>query len=1143
MDLCYNEGRTRLPKAPRTTREGRTDMRIYTGRSRLMEAAMIDTLRRGMARGEGDHIVVVPKQLTLQTERTLLAALELKGSFRLQVLSPERLCGRIFESAGQPAGVRVDERGRVMLVRAAVRAVDDRLKLYRGAARRRGFADRCARQLELIRQAGLTPGRVFECAHQTEGLLSMKLDDLGVILEAYEGLLEGRFQDGESEFEEAVARAAGARFLKDASVYFYGFDLTPPTLHRLIGAVGAACPDTSVFLPLANDDGARDLDVFLPLKHCLDRLVEAARRADVWPRRVRVVEEGETGDDILVVRPPEQAGELSLLSRELFAFPVRPSASQKSPAHVQAVTLRDPMEECRFAAALCRRMAMKNGWRWGDMLILCRDIEGYRQPLKDAFRAYDVPLFLSSSRPASRHPLAECLTDALRLTEAAPKMEDALALLRTGYMPLEPDEADRLCNHAEKYGLKPWALLRPLRRGTEAEQQALEPIRERFAAPVNALKQGLRKAGTLRDQLSALFDFMTGIDAAGRLQNRLNALIDAGLREQAGEEGQVWNRIIGALDQMAALMGDAPLPVSELRQTLTESLDAAVIKPLPQSSDAVYAQTTDRITAQRAKVLLILGETDRSVSDTDGLLNDVQLQTVSRISRVYLGSDGAELSRMRRFYLKSALEMVSDYLCVCCPLSGLDGGAQRPGALLALLRGILALRVRGGIVEDDGIQWMLRCAPRAAAYCAARALSELSEGVSARRWDTAALAGLRNIAEGWGSPALRRVLDQMRGALCRGESADALDPATSRALYGALRRQSISRLELFAHCPFAYFTRYGLRPERIEPYRLNARDEGDFFHKAVHDFLLASMDDLNTLDQAAAERRMDAIADRLLDLLAASGPLGDSAVSLAERRRLKATARTCAAVLAEHMLGSRFSPAALESDFGVEDGPARLTVNAVSGECTLEGKIDRIDEWVEGGYLRVIDYKRGGKPLALDEVYHGLSLQLPVYLAAALKKRREQSAGVYYFGLNEGIIATQSTDENEVEQARRDSFKLTGLAPDDLELLEAQAPNFQQILNVRVNAGGGLRKGSLVTDESGFQALMQKTLDRAGEHLDAIRAGLAQATPSLFRQSSACQYCDWRAVCQFDERMDARRVRRFETIRGEEVLERLKLGK
>ncbi len=1123
-------------------------MRIYTGRGRLMQAALIEVLRQNLAGDAAAQIVVVPKQLTLQTERMLLEELDLPGSFRLQVLSPERLCGRVFEAAGQPAGVRVDERGRVMLVRAAARQVDERLALYRGAVNRRGFADRCARQLELIRQAGLTPAALFACAEAAEGMLRMKLDDLGVILEAYEALIDGRFQDGESEFALAVERAPRADFLRDAGVCFYGFDQTPPTLHALIGAVAAVCPETSAFLPLANDERARDFDAWLPLKAGYDRLFNAAARATgVRPTRVRVEEAPVDGEACLVVRGPAQDGALARLSRELFAFPVRPDPSGEAPKSMQLAVLRNPLEECRFAAALCRRLVMRRGWRWSDIQILCRDLDAYRQPLQEAFRAYDVPLFLSASRPASRHALAECLISALRLSDAAPRLEDAQALLRTGYMPLDADEADRLANHAQKYGLKPWALLRPLKRGAEAEIQALEPVRERFAAPVNALKRRLKRAGDLKGQLAALFGFLTDIDASARLQGHLNALIEADLRQQAGEESQVWNRIIGALDQMAGLMGDAPLPLPELRQTLEESLDAAVVKPLPQSGDAVYAQTTDRVVAQRAKALLILGETDRADADVEGLLNPDQRQAFARLAHAYVGPDDAELSRMRRFYLKSAVEMAGEYLCVTCPLSGPDGSATRPGALIDLIRGAFpALKARGGVTDDAGIQRMLRSAPEAAAAYSARALSAMSEGEPARPLDSAALAGLRRVIDDAGTPAwqserLNRALHQVGTALRHGESAERLSAATAKALYGELRRQSVTRLEKFAQCPFAYFTQYGLRPLRIEPYALSARDEGTFFHDAVHEFLQASMNDLNALDDAQARARMDGIADRLLDALAANGPLGDSAVALAERRRLKATARTCAAVLAEHMRGSRFNPAALETDFGAEDGVARLTVNAVSGECTLEGRIDRIDEWASGGYLRVIDYKRGGRDLALDAVYHGLSLQLPVYLAAAMKKRREQSAGVYYFGLDEGILATQSTDPGEVEKARRDGFKLTGLAPDDLALLEAQSPNFSEVLNVRVNAGGDLRKGTLATDANGFRALMDRTLKKAAEHLDGIREGLMQAAPARFRQQNPCQYCDWRGVCLFDERMDAGRVRRFAPLRADEAMEKIKL--
>ena len=800
------------------------------------------------------------------------------------------------------------------------------------------------------------------------------------------------------------------------------------------------------------------------------------------------------------------------------------------------------MEECLFAAALCRRLALRNHWRWNDFLILCRDADAYRQPMKDAFRAYGVPVFLSSSRPAARHALAECLLTALRLCDARPQPEDALALMRTGFMPLTPDEADRLSNHMEKYGLRPYALLKPLKRGTEAERQSMEPVRAAFAAPINTLKGRLRRANDLKAQLAALFGFLEDIGAAGTLQSRLDALCDADLREAAGEEAQVWNRLIGALDQMAALMGDAPLPMRDLRQTLTESLEAAIVKPLPQSGDAVYAQAADQIVARRVKALLILGETDRTGADPDGLFNAAQLGQVSGLTERYLGPDDAELSMLRRFYLKAATEMASDYLCVTWPLSGADNTAQHPGALIDLLRGLFpGLDVRGGITGDQSLAWMLRAAPGAAVAHAARALSAQGEGVAVPEWDLAALSGLFRLSKQ--DPSLSLAFDRCRAALSHGEAAERLSPASAKALYGALQRQSITQLERFAGCPFAYFVQYGLRPERVEPFALNVRDEGTFFHAAVHEFLLQSMDDLSTLEIPEAERRMDRIADSLLDQMTAQGPLGMSATALAERRRLKATARTCAAVLTGHMRGSRFSTAALETTFGREDGPACLIVNAASGECVLEGRIDRIDEWAQGGYLRVIDYKRGGRALNLDGVYHGLSLQLPVYLAAAMKRREEKSAGVYYFNLDEGILTLQTTDRSAVEEARRSRFKLTGLAVDDPEVLSAQSPNFEEVLNVRLTKDGGLYKGTAAASQAGFQAVIDRALAQVGKHLDAIRAGEAAVAPSEFRDQMPCAWCDLAPACLFDPRLDANCVRRFPKMRTSEALERIILEK
>ena len=1119
-------------------------LRVYTGRGRLMQAALSELLRRADARTQ---LVVVPKQLTLQTERTLLRDLNQRGSFQIQVLSPERLCARIFDAAGQPEGVRVDDRGRVMLVRAAVRAAGENLTLYRGAERRRGFPERCAAQLERIRQAGVTADTLRACAADLSGTARLKLNDLSYILEAYGALIEDRYQDGTSEFNAAILRAREAAFLRECAVWFHGFDMMPPTLHGLIASVGAVT-DAGLLLPLENDEHARDFDAFLPMFRALEQLSIAAKRLGAPMERVDVEEAAATEDTshehfreppehssprLLVSVPPRKA-DLRRLERELFAFPAEPSAGRAQ--SVQLTLLRDPKEECRFAAALTRRLVRQRGWRWDDVTLLLRDPDAYDAPLRAAFADYGVPLFLSSSRSAARHAAPEFLLTALKALEKGFPADEMLALLRTGMSPLSDDEADRFSNYIVRWGLRGNRFLRPLQRGAQAELDALEPLRARLTEPLVHLRDRLRRSQTLTQQLTALFGLLTDAEVYSKIQARMARLCEANLREIAGEEGQVWNRMLGAMDQMQALMGDAKLSMVELRETLTESLSAAVLKPLPQSGDAVLAQSMDRACARPSKAILILGAADRPVNDDEGLLTPSQKRVLSDFAHAYLGPDDADLSRLRRFYLKSSLGMATDYVSLSCPLSGSDGAAQRPGAMFALIEALFpGTQTRGGVAGEPALERMLRSAPGAALSMAGRALCAEAEGVPLPAMDASALSALRRSD----APAAKAGLMRLSQALSRAESADALSPAAARALYGALGSLSVTRLERFAACPFAFFAQYGLKPERVDPFELNTKDEGTFFHSAVNEFLLRSMDDLGELTAEAAGTRMDAVSDLLLDAMRASGPLGDSAVALAERRRLKSTARVCAAVLAEHMRGSRFHTAALEQSFGREDGKRALTL---PGGCVLEGRIDRIDEWRDGAtdYLRVIDFKRGGKSLKLSEAYYGLRLQLPVYLAAAQRRRDALSAGVYYFTLDEGIVDLQSSDPGAVEAERRKRFRMEGLMPSDPELLKALSPAPAEVLKLRTTASGAPYKGSVTAEESDYRALTECALRRAEEHLSRIRSGECAAAPARMEQSNPCAWCDWHKICLFDDRLDGARARRLKSLQPDEAMLKIK---
>ena len=523
--------------------------------------------------------------------------------------------------------MRVDERGRVMLVRRALRESEG-LSVYRNAWRRRGFAEKCARQLETFLQGGVTVEDLRACAEGCGGVQAAKLRDLAEVMSGYLALIAGQYQDGEMELVAAAERVHAAGFARDAHFFFYGFDIMPATLLQLIAQLSADCADAAIFYPLINDARARDADCCEVLLRQLEGLFERVRQAGGAFARI-------------MLKPQAQTGAIAALSRELFACP--PQAYAGAAGNVSMLSARDVREECMAAAARARVLAMR-GMRYGDMQLICMDMDGYRQPLEEAFALYGVPLFMDRSRPASRMAPAEYLLTALKLIEKNFRTEDMFALMRTGYTALSRDEADRMMNYAVARGIEGGRWLRPLTRGGEAEIQALEPIRARLTAPIVKLKNEMRAAKALRGQLAALFRFMEETGALERSRETQQALIQRGMREQAGALAQAWNRIVGALDQMAALMGEARMGLSELSATLRESLDAAIVKQLPQSGDAVFAQDARRMLMQPARALFVLGMNDQSAPDTDGLLTDAQRASVGAAGE---GVAGAGCARER----------------------------------------------------------------------------------------------------------------------------------------------------------------------------------------------------------------------------------------------------------------------------------------------------------------------------------------------------------------------------------------------------------------------------------------------------------------------------------------------------------------
>ena len=79
----------------------------------------------------------------------------------------------------------------------------------------------------------------------------------------------------------------------------------------------------------------------------------------------------------------------------------------------------------------------------------------------------------------------------------------------------------------------------------------------------------------------------------------------------------------------------------------------------------------------------------------------------------------------------------------------------------------------------------------------------------------------------------------------------------------------------------------------------------------------------------------------------------------------------------------------------------------------LRGRIDRIDTLRKGDklYVKVIDYKSADTSLQLVQIYHGLSLQLVVYMNAALELMEQKypgcaalPAGIFYYQDRKSVV-------------------------------------------------------------------------------------------------------------------------------------------
>lgn len=1124
---------------------------------------------------EGDPIVyLVPDQMTFLSEYKFMKTPQLGGMIRTQVFSFSRLAWRVLQETGGMSRYHINNIGISMLIRKIIEEKKEDLKLYRHAADKNGFVEQMETMLTEFKRYLIEPQQLTDLhsdSHESnEKILEDKLHDLEIIYEAFEESLFGKYVDSEDYLRLLGEQIEGSSYLKNATIYVDGFHSFTPQEYMILSQLMKHCKEMTIALTLDRPfyhDAPDELHLFRMTGETCQTIYEMARVEGM------AVEEKRFHEQLRLAHDSMQHLEAH--------FDVRPAVPfEKEPLIYvgQAVNRRAEVEGM---ARTIRQLVRDEDYRYRDIAILLRNGQEYQDYIENIFADYDVPVFIDQKRTMLTHPLIELIRSSLEVINGFWRYESVFRAVKTELLfPVEEDAGklrlrmDKLENFVLEYGIqgakwtdkKPWKYRRfrgldlttlPQTDDEREIEAELNGLRDLVAKPLLQLGKRLKKAETGRELCEALYQYLEDLQIPLKLEKWRTEEEEKGNLVAAREHDQAWNGIIDLFDQFVEMLGDETLSLKKFAAILEAGLESLRFAIVPPAIDQVMVADLETSRLSDVKIAFVIGLTEGVLPakfTEDGLLTDEDRERL--LSR---GVQIAPSSRKRlldeEFLAYSALTTASDRLFVSYPLANDEGKALMPSPyvnrLTEMFPKIRHFHYLSEISElDEGAQ-----------------LEYLSHEGTALSYLTAQLQQKKRnypVYDIWwdvynyymAHPFLKRKASRVLSSLHYRNETKPLSEDTSKELYTDVIQGSVSRIELFSACPFSHFAQHGIKLRERQIFRLEAPDIGDLFHGALKYIVETVMVGERSWDEMT-KAEIEKLAKEAVELLA---PKLQHEILLSSnrhhyiKRKLEDIIKRATFVLQEHAKASGFAPVGLELGFGPKGKLPAMEFKLRNGtKMELVGRIDRIDkaEDEHGTYLRVIDYKSSSKDLNINEVYYGLALQMLTYLDIILANsntligKSADPAGVLYFHVHNPIVNTSKIlTLEELEEELFKKFKMKGLLLGEEPVIRLMDRTLESgdspIISAGIKKDGLLTKRSKVASRDEFSLLRNYVRNQYVKRGNAIAEGAVEISPYKLDNRTPCTFCSFKAVCQFDESMEANDYRKLRTFSKEDIIEKMR---
>jgi ATP-dependent helicase/nuclease subunit B len=191
-------------------------------------------------------------------------------------------------------------------------------------------------------------------------------------------------------------------------------------------------------------------------------------------------------------------------------------------------------------------------------------------------------------------------------------------------------------------------------------------------------------------------------------------------------------------------------------------------------------------------------------------------------------------------------------------------------------------------------------------------------------------------------------------------------------------------------------------------------------------------------------------------------------------------------------------------------------------KLTLTGRIDRLDiAEIDGQKAAIIfDYKTSEDSFSWSEFFHGLDMQLPIYINAILKSKiATEAAGAFYLPikpkLTEVAIGDFADSQSKFAHKAKGIFNGRYFQQLDSTTESGWSPFYNFYVGKDEGQYANYGKSSVLKPDD-FEAVLKFTEEKIARIAGQIFSGKIEVNPYRLSGKSPCENCEYKSVCRFD---------------------------